>query len=138
MTSFIVVHCAATSPDMDIGAADIDRWHRALGWFGIGYHWVIRRNGTIEAGRAEATVGAHEPSVNAVSVAVCLAGGVAADKVTPENNFTDAQWASLEKLVRELRQRYPGTTILGHRDCPNVQKACPSFDVKEWAASVGL
>ena len=124
---------------MDIGRADIDRWHRALGWFGIGYHWVIRRDGTIEAGRDERTVGAHEPSVNAVSVAVCLVGGVAeADKRTAENNFTPEQFASLEKLLRELRERYPNTTILGHRDCPNVAKDCPSFDVKSWAASVGL
>lgn len=137
-TNFIVIHCAATPPNMDIGAADIDRWHRALGWLGIGYHWVIRRDGTVEQGRDELAVGAHEPSVNAVSVAVCLVGGVAADAKTAENNFTPEQWASLEKLVRELRERYPLTTILGHRDCPNVHKDCPSFDVKEWAASVGI
>jgi len=123
---------------MDIGVADIDRWHRALGWLCVGYHYVIRRNGAVEKGRDEGAVGAHEPSVNAVSVAVCLVGGVAADVKTAENNFTPEQMASLETLLRELRQRYPNAVILGHRDCPNVRKDCPSFDAKEWAASVGL
>ena len=31
-TEYIMIHCAATRADMDIGAADIDRWHRQRGW----------------------------------------------------------------------------------------------------------
>ena len=47
---YIVVHCSYTPEQMDIGA-DIDRWHREKGWMMIGYHKVIRRDGTIEDGR---------------------------------------------------------------------------------------
>ena len=50
-TEYIMIHCAATRADMDIGAADIDRWHRQRGWRKIGYHYVIRRNGEVETGR---------------------------------------------------------------------------------------
>lgn len=41
----IIVHCAATPPSMDVGAAQIDAWHKERGWKGIGYHFVITRGG---------------------------------------------------------------------------------------------
>jgi len=47
----LIIHCAATPPSMDIGAKEIDRWHKEQGWSEIGYHFVIRRDGTIEKGR---------------------------------------------------------------------------------------
>ena len=50
-TNYIVIHCSQTKPSMDIGAKEIDRWHRERGWLKIGYHKVIRRNGNIENGR---------------------------------------------------------------------------------------
>jgi len=145
-TDFIVVHCAATPPSADIGAAEIDGWHKAKGWRGIGYHYVIRRNGEVEPGRPEGEHGAHEPAVNARSVAVCLVGGVrqVEDRdgkedidgprwdFEPENNFTEEQFASLRRLLGELKARYSSAQILGHRDIPGVKKACPSFDVRAW------
>ena len=60
----------------------------------------------------------------------------------PEANFTDAQWASLERLVRDMRAKYrqPGgfPKVIGHRDVPGVHKACPSFEVRAWAEEKGL
>lgn len=136
-TRYIVIHSSATPPNMPVDAATIDRWHRARGWLMVGYNRVIRRDGVIEQGRPDDAVGAHAgPDYNAVSVAVCMAGGVAEDGKTPEANFTPEQWASLEKLVREWKVRYPGAKVVGHRDINSTE--CPSFDVKEWAASVGL
>ena len=78
-TDYIAVHCAATPPKADIGVAAIDRWHRAKGWNGVGYHRVIRRDGTIEQGRPDEAVGAHVEGFNSTAVGICLAGGVAAD-----------------------------------------------------------
>ena len=72
----IAVHCAATTPDMDIGAATIDRWHKERGFSSIGYHYVIRRDGTLETGRPLNTPGAHVQGHNAHSIGICLAGGV--------------------------------------------------------------
>lgn len=131
-TDYIVVHCSATRPSQDIGRADIDRWHRAKGWNGIGYNYVIRRDGTLEVGRPLEAVGSHVLGYNEVSVGICLAGGVAEDGKTPEDNFTPAQKDTLAKAVRILLKEYPKATVQGHRDFPKVAKACPSFDVKKW------
>jgi len=138
-TSFIVIHCAATRPSQDVGAADIRKWHKAKGWADIGYHWVIRRNGKVEKGRAENLVGAHEPTRNRNSVGICFVGGVnEKDFTKAENNFTPEQWTALEKLVKDVQTRYPKTKVMGHRDCPGVRKACPSFDAIAWAKGKGF
>ena len=128
---YLAVHCSATKPSMDVGAAEIDRWHRAEGWFKIGYHYVIRRNGKIEKGRPESEIGAHVSGYNSVSLGVCLVGGCD-DRMKAANNFTPAQFESLRTLLTELKTRYPEAIIQGHRDFPNVKKDCPSFDVKKW------
>ena len=138
-TSFIVVHCSATRPNMDVGAKEIRQWHLNNGWADVGYHWIIRRNGKVEKGRAENLVGAHEPTRNKNSVGICMVGGVnQKDYRIAENNFTPEQWAALEKLIKEVQVRYPKTKVMGHRDCPNVRKACPSFDAIKWAKSKGF
>ncbi|QDB70999.1 N-acetylmuramoyl-L-alanine amidase [Bordetella phage vB_BbrP_BB8] len=138
-TDFLVVHCAATKPSANIGAYDIDRWHRAQGWFCIGYHYVIRRDGTVEEGRDLEVIGAHVSGHNEYSVGICMAGGVSEKDVNvPENNFTPAQLESLKKLLLELRTKYPKARIQGHRDFPGVKKACPSFDVASWLKAEGI
>lgn len=136
----IVIHCAATGPNQDIGAKDIDRWHRERGFTRIGYHYVIRRDGTLETGRPVEEVGAHAVGHNADSIGICMAGGVSqpGPNGKPENNYTPAQWATLKRIVGELRQRFPKTDILGHRDLPGVAKACPSFDARAWAKTSGF
>lgn len=144
-TDLIVVHCSATAPAADIGVADITRWHKQRGFDTVGYHYVIRRDGTLETGRRESEIGAHVRGHNASSIGICLAGGVSANG-KPENNFTAAQWASLESLLLELQSRYPAARVCGHRDLsPDKNgdgrispdefiKACPSFDVAQWLA----
>jgi N-acetylmuramoyl-L-alanine amidase len=134
--NFIVVHCAATRPSMDIGANTIRRWHRQRGWLDIGYHYVIRRDGTVELGRPENIPGAHARPFNHLSLGICLVGGVTEDDVTiPEANFTPDQISALAALLLDMEERYPEAEVLGHRDLPNVRKACPSFDVRHWIES---
>jgi N-acetylmuramoyl-L-alanine amidase len=138
-TNWIAIHCSATRPSQDVGVADIRRWHKAQGWRDVGYHFVIRRNGKVEKGRAIDAVGAHVAGFNSSSVGVCMVGGVnQADYRKPENNFTAAQWASLKKLVGDLSKRYPKARVRGHRDFPRVSKACPSFDAISWAKKEGF
>jgi N-acetylmuramoyl-L-alanine amidase len=138
-TDFIAIHCSATSDKMNIGAADIDKWHRKNGWACIGYHYVIRRDGTVEEGRDEAVVGAHVANWNHNSIGICMVGGVDANDVSKaKNNFTEAQFASLKQLLVDLKTRYPKAKIQGHRDFPNVKKACPSFDVAAWLKQTQL
>ena len=138
-TDYIVVHCSATKPSMNIGAADIDRWHRQRGFKCLGYHFVIKRDGTVEEGRPVDQVGAHVENWNSVSVGVCMVGGVAEKDVNiAENNFTEAQFDSLKKVVTDLKKRYPKAIIRGHRDFPKVAKSCPSFSVADWLKTAGI
>jgi N-acetylmuramoyl-L-alanine amidase len=132
---YIVVHCSATPPKQDIGAAEIDRMHRQRGWLSIGYHYVVRRNGVVEAGRPWDIVGAHVEGYNEESVGVCLVGGV--DKaMQPVDNFTEEQMIALAVLVEDLLGVFPGAQVVGHRDFPGVKKACPCFDVQNWWMAV--
>lgn len=134
-TEFIIIHCAATPPSMDIGVREIDRWHRARGWRMVGYHLVIRRDGTVETGRDLRNSGAHARGYNSRSVSICLVGGVHEDTRQPEDNFTKAQRYALEIQVQALREMFPDAKVIGHNEV--AAKACPSFDVQEWLATVG-
>lgn len=143
---YLVVHCSATPAKMQVDRALIDRWHRDRGWLGIGYHFVIRRDAAVEVGRPISDVGAHVEDHNAESVGICMAGGLAPDAKTPENNFTADQLDALYQLLTLLLQSFPKAQIVGHRDLskdlngdgvitPNEWfKACPSFDVPAWWA----
>ena len=125
--TLIVIHCSAVRPDQMSSAAQIDTWHRQRGFhLGIGYHYVIRRNGEIEAGRPEYLVGAHCKNHNAHSIGVCYEGGLNA-RGQPADTRTEAQKRTLLSLLRALRVDYPDALIVGHHDL-NPLKACPCFD----------
>ncbi len=134
---YIAVHCAATGPNMDIGVAEIREWHKERGWSDVGYHFIIRRDGTLEFGRELDEPGAHVRGFNYSSLGVCMIGGVDS-KGVPENNFTDEQFSSLESLLTALKVLYPLAKVRGHRDFPGVTKQCPCFDVETWLQSVRL
>jgi len=135
----LIVHCSYTPPSMDIGAETIRHWHTSPDvndpskpWRDIGYHYVIRRDGRVERGRNEAVAGAHTRGENMDSLGVCLVGGKAEGDSRDECNFTAAQFGSLEKLIRQLRSRWPGIKVSGHNDWAN--RACPTFNAREYAA----
>lgn len=133
-----MVHCTATKPSHDVGVAIVTRWHKARGWRDCGYHYIIRRDGTLEAGRSEAVPGAHVRGHNKYSLGISLSGGVNEDTLTPEMNYTDEQMETLETWLRDALVRFPGAKIQGHRDFSGVAKACPCFDVKDWVKEIGL
>lgn len=126
--NLIVIHCADTYERMDIGAKEIKAWHRDRGFLDIGYHYVIRRDGTVEPGRPVKEVGAHAYGYNHNSIGICYAGGRSNDN-RPYDNRTMAQKISLRNLVAELKERYPLAQVVGHRDL-DKNKACPCFNVK--------
>jgi len=131
-TDFIAIHCSATQNKNAINAAVIRDWHvNERGWSDIGYHYVIKTDGTVENGRDLMSVGAHVQGYNSRSIGICLVGGV--DKANnPVNNFTKEQFKSLRDLLSGLLRAFPNAVIQGHRDFPGVKKACPCFDVREW------
>ena len=150
----LVIHCSATNPEQDIGFTEINYEHGQNGWespSGIhcGYHYIIRRDGTLEHGRPEEEIGAHVKGHNAYSLGICLVGGVD-DTNRAQNNFMRAQFTELTELLEDLRSKYPHTEILGHRDfSPDLNddgiiessewiKECPCFNVMNWCPTVGI
>jgi len=94
-------------PDRELTRRDLDRKDRQNQLRKIGYHWVIRRDGVVEAGRDESEGSMHDGvHESKLCVSVCLIGGVSADG-EPEDNFTFAQRTALSKLVHEVYLRYP-------------------------------
>lgn len=138
----IVIHCSATQEGQDIGIEWIAKSHRARGFKRIGYHYVIKLDGTVENGRGLHEVGAHVEGFNAHSIGICYVGGLDS-KGRPKDTRTEPQKAALRSLVQGLVCRFHGVEVVGHRDLsPDTDgdgeveqhewlKACPAFSVKE-------
>lgn len=129
--TLIIVHCSANKAGSALRMADIDRYHRSLGWKCCGYHYVIPTDGTIEIGRPEEMVGAHCVNHNKYSIGVCYIGGLAADGITPADTRTEAQKRALQQLLADLKQRYPKALVLGHCELDYRKPHCPGFDAAE-------
>ncbi len=126
----IVIHCAATPEGKHFTAADIDSWHRQRGWSGIGYHYVVLLDGTVQAGRPLDRVGAHVEGHNVGTVGICYIGGMTADAKLPKDTRTAAQKAALMGLCKDLIGKYRTIRkVSGHNQY--ADKACPSFDVRK-------
>lgn len=125
----IIIHCSATRPSTKCDVSTITQWHKARGFSTIGYHYVISRDGGIHVGRDEAVVGAHCKGQNAHSIGVCYVGGLNEKSGKPEDNRTPEQRLSMLHLLVELKRKYPGATIHGHREF--AKKDCPCFDAKK-------
>ena len=124
----IIIHCSATPEGKDFTVSDIDRWHRQRGFKMVGYHYVIRLDGTIEQGRPLEMIGAHCTGHNAHSIGICYIGGLDRSG-NPKDTRTQVQKDVLWSLVKSLQKRFPDATVHGHMEFAN--KACPCFEVKE-------
>ena len=129
-TDYIVVHCADTYADMDIGFTEIDRWHRQRGFNMCGYHGIIRRDGKFESGRELSAQGAHVKGYNHRSVGICMVGGKARAGGGTEDNFTVEQYVTLRRTLANWIRVYPHASVVGHNDL--AARGCPSFDVGKW------
>lgn len=134
----ITVHCSATPPSQPhVGVVALRDMHMAKGWSDLGYHFVITRDGHWHDGRPITRQGAGVRYYNKDNVHICLVGGVD-EGGKPEFNYTDQQMATLRYRISDLCSQYgiKQENIKGHRDWPNVAKACPCFDIqdklKEW------
>lgn len=98
MKTKFTVHATGTTAGEDLTLRHLDLKDRRHGYAEIGYHWVIRRDGTVEQGRADHLASIHDMFHNApISVSVILVGG-ADDSGFPEDNFTPAQRVALRDL----------------------------------------
>ena len=131
-TKYIVIHCSQTRPSQDIDAKEIDKWHRQRGWLKIGYAKVIKRDGTVEQGRADDDVQAHVAGYNHIATSVCLIGGAKEENwKEADDNFTAEQWEALKAVLTDLVLKYPDARIVGHYEL-DEKKFCPAFNVREY------
>ena len=127
--TLIIIHCSAVRPGQQSGFREIDLWHRQRGWKnGCGYHFIVRRDGSVETGRPIEMVGAHCVNHNKHSIGVCYEGGLDA-KGEPADTRTPEQKTALRELLERLHQQYPKALILGH-NVFNPTKDCPCFDAQ--------
>ena len=125
--NLIVVHCSATRVNQDFTVEQLEACHKARGFDTIGYHYYIRKDGTVTRHRRLTEVGAHCRPYNRCSIGVCYEGGLAPDG-SPKDTRTPVQRRVLSKLLTDLKRLFPRALIRGHCEMPGaVPKACPSF-----------
>ncbi|WP_284464910.1 N-acetylmuramoyl-L-alanine amidase [Chryseobacterium sp.] len=132
--NYIVVHCTATQPDVKIESIK-NYWKENLKWKSPGYHYMIKADGEIVNTLPIDQVSNGVAGWNSQIINISYIGGI--DKSgNPKDTRTPEQKASILKLLKELKSKFPKAKVQGHRDFPNVHKACPSFDAKkEYAGS---
>lgn len=126
-TTEIILHCSATPEGKDFTVDDIHKWHLARNFAGIGYNFVIYRDGTVHEGRPEAYVGAHCTNHNSNAIGICYIGGVEKNGKTPKDTRTPEQKKAMVLLVDELLKKYNLTNKAVHCHYEYANKACPSF-----------
>ena len=125
--SYIIIHCSATRETQDYTPEQLKRDHLARGFIDVGYHFYIRKDGTVTKHRRLNEVGAHCRPFNRCSIGVCYEGGLDANG-KPKDTRTLKQRASLAGLLLVLHRQFPKAVIRGHCEMPGaVIKACPCF-----------
>ena len=102
-TDTIVIHCTQTPPSMDVDVDKVTQWHKERGFDTIGYHYLIKRDGTLQEGRQQDEVGAHAVAVNGTSVGVAMAGG-GTPNMGWEDNFAPIQFQTLKTIIMKLKK----------------------------------
>ena len=72
----IAIHCSATRADRSLTPDDLETQHRRRGFNGTGYHYYIRKDGTVHLTRPIERIGAHVKGFNLNSVGICYEGGL--------------------------------------------------------------
>ena len=140
--NLIVIHCSATREDRTLTAFDLNLLHRRRGFNGTGYHYYIRKDGTVFLTRPVERIVAHARGFNENSIGICYEGGLDC-RGRPADTRTPEQRTSLHLLVRQLQEQFPGCKVCGNRDLsPDLNgngeiepeewiKQCPCFEVKD-------
>ena len=133
----IVIHNISLPPGVFDGDAVIELFTNRLDWdahpyfqsirgLAVSAHFFIRRDGsliqfvpcTLRAWHAGVSSWQGRERCNDFSIGIELEG-------SDEIPFTDAQYATLAPLIRQLKQTYPIKAIVGHSDIASGRKTDP-------------
>ena len=130
-TDGIVIHHVGNT-DRNVNSAAIHRWHLQNGWKGIGYHYIIRKDGTIERGRPLDTTGAHCYNQNEHTVGICVVGNFELSRPT------QAQFRAAEQLIGAVCGIYgiipTDQTVVGHKYYNRTD--CPGLYLQQWVPDI--
>jgi len=146
---YLVIHCTATAEGRIVFPNEIERWHKSAppfgrGWDRVGYSKLFLLDGKVHSFVNEDDDDLVDPweltygavGINRISRHICYVGGLATDGKTAKDTRTVAQEFAMAKYVIEMVAKYPWLVIAGHYHFAN--KACPSFDVKQWCEYLKL
>ena len=127
---YIAIHCTATQPNATVAAIQ-RHWKDSLGWKSPGYHLLIESNGTIHRLLPFDSMANGVKGFNKESVHISYIGGVTKEG-NPIDNRTAAQKEAILLCIKEVKEWADNKALIiqGHRDFPNVNKACPCFDAR--------
>ena len=126
---YLAVHCTATPQTATVSSIQ-SYWRNVLKWKMPGYHFIIKPDGEVVKLLSVDEISNGVKGFNSVSINIAYIGGVDSQN-NPIDNRTPAQKEALRDLLEKFKIVHPKAIIQGHRDFPNVKKACPSFDAKE-------
>lgn len=112
---FILHHAEASKCSIE----DIHQWHKENGWAGCGYHFLVRKDGSVYKGRPVEAIGSHCLGKNAVSIGICAEGNYVTEAMT------DTQKNSIIELIKYLKGQYRDLPILGHTEAMDYETSCP-------------
>ena len=127
----IILHCSATQEGKDFNVEDIREWHLQRGFTDVGYHYVIKLDGTIQDGRNIRSIGAHCKGQNYGSIGICYIGGL--DKEGKgKDTRTKEQKESLFNLIDDLLIAYDLTIEDVYCHYQFAKKLCPCFLIQDF------
>lgn len=125
-TERIILHHAESS---SCTVEDIDNWHKKNGWTCIGYHFFVKKDGTIYRGRQENSVGAHARGANSNSIGICFEGRYETEQMP------NAQVEAGKELVAYLKNKYNISKVQKHSDVCSTSCPGKNFRFNEIANS---
>jgi len=136
----VVVHWTETHTNKNIGSEEINKYHRDVGLDGIGYHYVIRRDGSLQRGRPVSLEGQHSPinRHDLRSIGIVFVGGINVPSGTPNSeqflsvqSLTRSQINTFDHFCRSIYSIFPGAQIVGHSNI-DEDEFDPGFDVTSY------
>lgn len=108
----IVLHHAACNGSV----SQIHASHKARGYAGIGYHFYVRKDGTVYRGRPEHWQGAHTYGHNE-KLGICAEGNFEHERMTT------AQQNAIVEVIKHLYGKYGQLKVYKHKELDAT--ACP-------------
>jgi N-acetyl-anhydromuramyl-L-alanine amidase AmpD len=117
----VFIHCSDSDYDHHDDISVIRKWHvQERNWSDVGYHYFIKKDGTIQRGRDLNTIPAAQRGHNTGSIAICLSG---------KEQFTEHQFRALRRLCDKIAEQHEYLKFRGHREV-DPHKSCPNFEYK--------